>query len=405
MNEDRKKIGIVTPPGYTKRIGEGLYYSLPGLLREYIDKGETWEVESLESPLIGYTEEPEEVLDALLEKKKENGWDMAVCLTDLPLFRKKKLIVAEANSTKKVGVLSLPGLGAAPLIKRIRESVLQLVSEMHQGVSYEDRDRVQQKNGIKGRTETNERELVKKRGFDRFSPIVRETPEAGKTAEVRFTVDSKLRGAIRLITGMVRANRPWMLFTPFLKMLVVAFTSGSFGFLIFPTLWEVSNQYTLWRMMAINIFAVVLLVFWIMTAHKLWERKSGHSSAYIRRLYNSTTVLTLLTAVSFYYTLLLICFQLLVLVSLPESAINAQLDGDMNKIGYFYIAWTATNIGTIVGALGTTMEKEEIVLSGTYGNRQRQRYELINEAEQEKKEAEKEKEEAIQEKKEARKNG
>ncbi|PBB06176.1 hypothetical protein [Salimicrobium humidisoli] len=405
MNQDKKKIGIVTAPGYTKRIGEGLYYSLPGLLREYVDEGETWEVESLESPLTGYTEEPEEVLEALLEKKQMQGWDMAVCLTDLPLFRGKKLIVAEANSAKRVGLLSLPGLGAAPLIKRIRESILQLLSEMHHGSSYEDRDRVQLRVGRKGRKKINARELVKRRGIDRFSPIVRENSESEKVSEVRFTVDSRLRGALRLITGMVRANRPWRLFEQFLKILAVAFTTGAFGFIIFSTLWEVSIQYSFWRMIMINIFAIVLLVFWIMTAHKLWERKSDHSSAYIRRLYNSTTVMTLLTAVSFYYTLLLICFQLLVLLLLPTGAINSQLNAEMNTIGYFYIAWTATSISTIVGALGTTMEDEDVVLSGTYGNRQRQRYELINEAEQEKKEAAKEKEEAMQEKKEARKNG
>ncbi|SIS48095.1 hypothetical protein [Salimicrobium flavidum] len=403
MSPGTVRVGIVTAPGYTKRIGEGLYYSLPELLKTYVDDTKEWVVESLESPLTGYTEEPDEVLGALLEKKKANEWDIAICLTDLPLFRDKKLIVAEANSSENVALLSLPGLGATPLIKRIRESIMQLLSEMYQGISYEARDEVQRTIGQidkRRRKKYNSRELVRKRGFDRFSPITRETPDADKMSEVRYTVDSRTRGAMRLITGMVRANRPWMLFAPFIKVLVIAFTTGTFA-VVFPTLWKLSNHYNLWRMFMINVVAVSLLVFWIMAAHKMWERKNDHSSNYIRRLYNSTTLMTLMTMVSFYYTLLFICFQLIVFVLLPIDFIAEELNEDMETRSYFFIAWTATSISTIIGALGSTIEDEEVVLSGTYGNRQRQRYELMYEAEQEKKEAAEEKEEAARKKKEA----
>jgi len=39
----------------------------------------------------------------------------------------------------------------------------------------------------------------------------------------------------------------------------------------------------------------------------------------------------------------------------------------------FYITWTATSISIIIGALGSALENEEVVLSSTYGYRQ-QRY-------------------------------
>ncbi|SDJ46450.1 hypothetical protein [Salimicrobium halophilum] len=401
--ENRITVGIVTAPGYANKIGEGLHYALPSLLQEYISSDVEWDVDYIYSPLTGYTEEKDEVLEALMDMKEENGWDMALTLTDLPLFNGRKLVVAEANGTEDVGMISIPGLGASPLIKRIRESVLQLISEIYEGSGQEERNRVQKKVGeMDGRKseKRNAFELIRKRGFDRLSPIEREAPEEGENSEVRFTVQSRIRGALRLITGMVRANRPWMLFPAFMKVVILAFTTGTFA-LIFPTLWRLTNSYNLWRLIMINGIAIMLLVFWIIAAHKMWERKSDHSNSYMRKLYNSTTFLTLFTTVSFYYTILFLCFQVIVFVLLPKEFVAGEMNGTMKTESYFFIAWTATSISTIISALGSTIEDENVVLSGTYGNRQRQRYELMKEAEKEKKEAAEEKREAAREKEKA----
>ncbi|WP_347861111.1 hypothetical protein U0355_10475 [Salimicrobium sp. PL1-032A] len=401
--ENKISIGIVTAPGYANKIGEELHHVLPHLLKEYIAFDVEWEVEYISSPLTGYTEERNEVLGALMEMKEDYGWEMALTLTDLPLFNGKKLIVAEANGTENVGMISIPGLGASPLIKRIRESVLQLISEIYEGSGPEERKRVQQKVGeMDGRKseKRNAFELIRKRGFDRLSPVEREAPEAEENAEVRFSVQSRLRGAMRLITGMVRANRPWMLFPAFMKVVILAFTTGTFA-LIFPTLWRLTNSYSLGRLFLINGVAITLLVFWIIAAHNMWERKSDHSNNYMRKLYNSTTLLTLFTTVFFYYTILFLCFQIIVFVLLPREFVEGSMSGTIKTQSYFFIAWTATSISTIISALGSTIEDEDVVLSGTYGNRQRQRYELMKSAEQEKKEAAEEKKEAAQEKEEA----
>ena len=139
MGTHRKVIGIVAAPGYSDRIGAGLEEAMPELLDYYVDHSTEWIVESDIDSLTGVTEKTEEVIDSLLEKKEELGWDMAICLTDLPLLYEGKLVIAEANEQQGAGLISLPGMGATPLIKRVREAVLHLVSEMHDGSTDEQR--------------------------------------------------------------------------------------------------------------------------------------------------------------------------------------------------------------------------------------------------------------------------
>ncbi len=130
-------------------------------------------------------------------------------------------------------------------------------------------------------------------------------------------------------------------------------------------------------------------------------KKNGGGNDYIRKLYNAATFFTLLFTVIMYYFILFILFSVAVIVLIPMGMLESQLTGSIGYINYFYIAWTATSVSTIIGALGSALENEEVVLASTYGYRQRQRYEKIKKSEEEKKEAKEEKEEAAEEKLEA----
>ncbi|MGP4039667.1 hypothetical protein ACTWP4_07170 [Gracilibacillus sp. D59] len=382
MRENKCILGVVTPPLYTEKIGRQLKKGLPALLNEYTEDNIKWEIEYISDPLTGLTEHSKDVIEALCEKKEEKEWDFAVCLTDLPLFRHKRLVVAEANKERKVSLLSLPALGAFPLIKRIQISILHLVKEMYG-------DNIEMKGSPNNRTKWWKE-------FTLLPPIQKEVAEKNEThIGVRFTMDSKFRGGLRMISGMVKANRPWLLFPSFFKILIIAFTTGVYA-LIFPTMWKLSHGYELSRMMLVSVIAIAALVFWIIAAHNLWEKPSDGYSDYLRKLYNGTTVLTLLMTVVLYYCLLYICFFIAVFLLIPIEMLESQLSGPTGFGNYFKIAWVATSVSTIIGALGSTLEKEEVVLSGTYGYRQRQRYKLMKEAAEKKRKAAHEKKEIAQ---------
>ncbi len=407
MGASTMKLGLIAPPGYPKELGERLEQELPEWLNYYVDDEYNWEVEYVINALTGVTEDSIEVLNATMDKKEEENWDFSVCITDLPLFNNKRLIVAEGYEEGHVALISLPSLGSTPMVKRVRESILQLVNEMYYGSSEEEREEAEERIQSKDKEDhhnlrnKNSTSLVGKRAFERLSPIRRETPgEEESNVDVRFLVNSRGSGALRLITGMVRANRPWAMFPAFMKVIVIAFTTGAYA-LVFPTLWQLANNYDVWRMFMLSIVSILAMVGWVVVAHHLWEKPNKERADIIRKFYNTATLLTLFITVCLYYTLLFFLFSIAVIMIIPIGMLDSQLSGAVGYSHYFYIAWTATSISTIIGALGSVLENEEVVLSSTYGYRQRQRYKQIKQAEEEKQEAEEEKKEAAEEKKEA----
>lgn len=380
MSEHQRSLGIVTPPGYPKELSKTISEQLPDMLKYYVKDDCEWQVEALIDPLTGVTEDPEEVFEAGLKKKEEEDWDYIVCLTDLPFFHDRKPIMAEASTNDKIAIITLPGLGSTPLLKRVRQSILQLVNEMYYGSGEEDREKAQERlqskedGEHKNLKKKGSRRLVEKRGIDRFSPIKRVTPDEEDTyMDVRFIVQSRISGALRVLTGMVRANRPWAIFPAFMKVIIFAFATGSYA-LVFPTLWRLSNNYSSWRMLLLTILSISLMVGWIILAHNLWEKQRKDRAPYLRKLYNMTTLLTLGVTVVIYYFILFVMFSVAVVVFIPMGLLESEVSGAVGYDNYFYIAWTATSISIIIGALGSALENEEVVLSSTYGYRQQQRY-------------------------------
>ncbi|MFD1334429.1 hypothetical protein ACFQ4N_02390 [Oceanobacillus iheyensis] len=382
-----RSIGLISAPGYPNHIAAKLKEELPNLLEFYVDDDCEWEVQYIEDPLTG-TGESNDILNATKATKNNNHWDFGVCLTDLPLFKDKRLIIAEANQEENIALISMPSLGSTMMIKRLRESILQLVNEMYYGSSDVDREKAElhlqsmneEHKELKNKSSTR---LIGKRLLERISPIERETPDKHENqgecdVDVRFTVPRKWSIAIRIINGMVRANRPWSLFPTFMKVIMIAFTTGAYA-LVFPTLWQLSDFYSLPRMLILMFIAITSMVGWIILAHKLWERPQDGKDDYVRKLYNATTVLTLLATVCLYYLILYILFTIAVNIFIPIELLEAQINEEVNFTSYLYIAWLATSIATIIGALGSALEDEDVVLSSTYGYRQRQRHKQVKE--------------------------
>lgn len=126
---ETRTLGLITAPGYAKRIVKDLAKELPDLLDYYVSENYEWHIEYYEDSLTGGTNRPDKTLEWTYDKKREKEWDYAIALTDLPLLYKKRPVIAEVRSDDNVAFISLSGFGLAPMYKHVREVILQLMEE------------------------------------------------------------------------------------------------------------------------------------------------------------------------------------------------------------------------------------------------------------------------------------
>ncbi|GAB3057010.1 hypothetical protein ACFOU0_02965 [Salinicoccus sesuvii] len=408
----KKIVGLITPPGYLKKLSESLKQRLPDMLSYNVSDEFEWQLEYNEDILTGGTNEPHRVIEEAVSKKESQDWDYAIALTDLPLFRDNLPIVAEVVCDDSVGLVSLPGLGLVPMGERVCEATVQLISEIYFGTSDDSREQAQNyvdsqgEENYKVLKNNNSKQLFNKRFFEILSPLKRQVVEYDEnedsTSEIdlRYTVKSRLNGLLRIVSGMVYANRPWEIFPAYYKIIVVAFTTGAYA-LIFPSIAQLSEIYSTTRLTLLTLIAISILIAWIILAHGLWQRKPDEEDdkeSYLRKLYNITTIFTLLITVVMYYVILFFMFLFTTSILLPAEKLQGDLtgSGEINALNYIIMAWTVTTFATIIGAIGSVFEDKEVILNSTYGYRQRQRYEKAEEQMEEDKQKKEEEQEGTE---------
>ncbi|SFG98677.1 hypothetical protein [Streptomyces mirabilis] len=132
------------------------------------------------APLVA--DEPGDVSDVaeIAGTRLEDGnWDIGVFLTDLPSRMERNPVSTEVDPEHRVALISLPALGSRRLRRRVRQTVAGVVRQQA----------------------TQDEELLD-------SPIVGRPAPGEESRHERHAVRG-LRGHVRLVLGMVRANRPW----------------------------------------------------------------------------------------------------------------------------------------------------------------------------------------------------
>lgn len=381
------RLGLIPAPELPERIAYLIVDELPALLKQHTDERHDWKVEYVTDALVGAAEQAADVVDQAERLKRDNDWDYVVCLTDLPLYRDGQLTVAEASENRGVSTISQPALGASPLKRRLREAILHLVNEMHHGSSDDERERQQQhmesdaeardRSGLRNQSS---RHLMGWGLAERLAPIERQTPEHGNEdgIDVRFVSATHWRGHAKLLGGMIRANRPWTIVPAFRRIIAVAFATGAYG-LISPGVWKLSAAYDPFRFIALMVAAIVAMVIWLILDHGLWESRSDSGEHRLRRLYNMTTALTLALGVSCYYLILFVLFLVAVTLFIPPSLLGSTVGESVGWLHFVALAWLSTSIGTVAGALGSSLESDETVRGATYGYRQQLRNRKVRE--------------------------
>ena len=373
-------LGLIPAPDIPEMIAKQIAPELPELLGRHVDNRVSWDVSVVVDPLTGTGRESPEILDACQERLQQEGWDLAICLTDLPVYRSGNLVVADVSEQRKVAGLSLPVLGATRLRLRVREATLQLVDELYAMNSElrqddEEREPETDAEGAAGLPGHRPHRLVERRPAEFVAPFQRVEPpdEDMKETDVdaRFVAPG-VRGHLRLWAGMVLANRPWKLFPSFKGTLAAAFATGAYV-LVIPTLWGLADAVGWARLLALMITAIVAMVVWIIVAHDLWERLSEREAPHWVALYNGVTALTMSVAVLLAYAVLFALIILAAWVFVPGDYFQSTLRHPVGLGDYLILAWMATSLATVAGALGASLEDEDTVRDAAYGYRQRRR--------------------------------
>jgi hypothetical protein len=352
------RLGLVAAPGLPAELGEHLAAELPELLADHVSGDVDWSVPVVTDPRAA---DPDSggigMIDTARRRLLSEDWDFAVLLTDLPLRIGRRPVVADVSSTHGVALVSLPALGAVQLRRRARDAVIRMVDglmaeslETHEG-------------GAQG---TDRRRRVGRRLVDLARSQPREV--AGDDDEdVRFVV-SVVRGNLRLLAGMVRANRPWRLAAHLWRALAAAIAAAVFA-LSTSDIWRMADALSPLALAALGVASMVAIVVFLIASHGLWETAQDCRAREQVVLFNAATTLTLAFGVLVLYLVLFAVTLLAARVAIHPDVLSQSIGHRAGWGEYAALAWMASSLATVGGALGAGLETDEAVREAAYGYR------------------------------------
>lgn len=187
----------------------------------------------------------------------------------------------------------------------------------------------------------------------------RRVPDGGGSERL----DRENRGdqsELRLAARGVLANSPWKIFVSFKTVIAAAFATGAYA-LTFPTIWQLADTFGLPRLIGLMVAAMFALVFWMIIGHSLWERSADEADIDERvsaSMQNIVTLLTLSVAVVISYAVLFSLLFTAAYIFISNGIFESNLGHPVGVADYAILAWVATSVSTITGALGSGLEDD-----------------------------------------------
>jgi hypothetical protein len=334
-------LGLLTDPHFPHEIAEVVATELPTSLEKALGPGITWHID-VSCERLPADESGPHVGDVARARKNDEGWDLVICITDLPRHDGKRPVIADVDVDDGMALASLPSLGAFRLRTRVRRAIARIVSEL----------------------------LKAERVGPSISHADRTAPHE-QSIDVRFLARWPL-GYLRLVAGMVKANRPWFLARRLYRVLVAALGTGAY-LALSQNLWMLSGKVQAPRLMILTVLSVGAMVAWIIVDHDLWEKPDGTFEPGRARLYNTVTVITFSLGISVLYVGLFLALLGGTLYLIDSGLLEQVTKQSVDVTDYLLIAWLGASIATVAGALGSSLENNEEVKEAAYGYRQRER--------------------------------
>ncbi|SFA94917.1 hypothetical protein SAMN05216266_102401 [Amycolatopsis marina] len=358
---ERVVIGLISDPDLPELVAQQLADDLPKALADRVSDRVRWQVELTAEPFEAMAPDFDRLIDKARERVRNTNWDFAVCITDVPVRSDNRFVLADVSGKDGVTLISLPALGGLRLRQRARDTVVPIIDFLATKIPRPD-----------GRRSPDVPRLDRSFLEMGHSTSVRKPDDGDVTVEIVRKTGS---GIIRLLAGMVRANRPWQLVLGLSTALAGSLAGVAFG-LLYSSIWQLATALSPLRMIGVILVAIAALSTWIIAGHSLWERRTlpGGRRSSGTGLRNAGTILTVtLGTVAFFLSLVLLASAAAALI-IPPDFLAQNLGRPADWQDYLSVAMMASVLGTVAGAVGSGLEDDQTVRRATYGYREQERW-------------------------------
>ncbi|MEU6061362.1 hypothetical protein [Streptomyces sp. NPDC047097] len=356
-------VALLADPDAPTEVAQHLARDLPARLADASGRHRRFDVEVVSEPFTAGAEDLPTLTRRLMDRGRGEDWDIVVALTDLPLHSRGRELVMDLSQEHGLALLSLPSLGGLRFERRARQAVEEAVLGLADAQAAEAE-------GLGHRRPLEE--LTGPLTSVHPAPVGDEEP-----ADVRYVVSGP-RGFLRVLFGMVRANRPWRLVPGLSKALAAALATGAIA-TVNSTLWSLAASLGTARLVIATVGSVALMIGWLIVDAHLWHRAAEDSPEARRRaaLYNASTVVTLGIGVLVCYVGLLLINLLWALFILNGQVFASMTRSPLNTTEYWTLAWFVASVATVGGALGSGLESDEAIRAAAYSKREQERRRML----------------------------
>ncbi|MDV3357035.1 hypothetical protein [Dietzia sp. IN118] len=336
-NEDEvwATVGLMADPGVPRRVAVAIADDLADDLSSEL--GGRWRVEVDQETLplgpdgeIRLTEHAPRLL-------QEHDWDFVLYLTDLATRSDGDPLLYDVSGSTTAALVCIPVFGVVRVRSKVRKLALKLVrAGTHQS-------------GL-GAPATDDLPPERCRGF---------------------------LNKARLLTGMVRNNRPTRMMTALTGVVAAGAGTGAFG-IFYGSIASLAVALHPLRLLLISVMGVLTLVVWLILRNGLWTRPDDGLTASSRRMDNAATVLTVGTGVGIMYLGLLVAMFVLAIAVMDAGYLETQLERPVSVWDYVHLAWLSSCLGAFAGALGSNFDDEDAVREATYSLRWHERRKMFD---------------------------
>jgi hypothetical protein len=152
------------------------------------------------------------------------------------------------------------------------------------------------------------------------------------------------------------------------RALIGALAAAAFA-IVTSDVWRIAAHVDIAVLSLLTVVSISAAVATLIAAHGLWERAPDRWAREQVALFNLATLVTVVLGVATLYAAVFAACLLSAALVLDHSVISSALSRDADAWDYVRLAWFASSLATVAGALGATLETDEAVREAAYAYR------------------------------------